>query len=173
MAKVQNRRNQWTCNLCGKSFFEEKHLDMHFDARHNNVINFAEDAICFANYCDIMRCKVLLAKDATLSFGDPTTSTDIEVWNEANAYRTAISTSGPKELAKLQNRNFIHSHIRTRSDKLDENSNDEQCIDNKSNSKNSHCFKENDIDIEIVMDGRIFCKLQFCIEIRNERVFCH
>lgn len=135
-AKKQNRPSQWTCGFCGKSFYDEKHLDMHFDARHSSIINSAEDAICLANYCDIMRCKVLLAKDATLSFGDSTISTDIEVWSEATAYRTAISTSGPRDLAKLPNRNFLPSLIRLQSDKLvddDESSseNDEANVEKK------------------------------------------
>jgi hypothetical protein len=38
-AKQQHRPSQWTCGLCGKSFFEEKYLDMHFDNRHKGYIN--------------------------------------------------------------------------------------------------------------------------------------
>ncbi|XP_062546851.1 uncharacterized protein LOC134212748 isoform X1 [Armigeres subalbatus] len=108
-AKKQNRPSQWTCGLCGKSFFEEKHLDMHFENRHKSNINMAEDAVCLADYCDMMRCEVLVAKDATLSFGgDPNMmSTDIEVWNEATAYRTALSTAGPRDLAKVPARKSI------------------------------------------------------------------
>ncbi|KAL9707067.1 hypothetical protein quinque_010585 [Culex quinquefasciatus] len=102
-AKKQHRPSQWTCGFCGKSFFEEKHLDMHFEHRHKGNINMAEDAICLADYCDMMRCEVLIAKDATLSFGvDPNMmSTDIEVWSESTAYRTALTTSGPRDLAKV------------------------------------------------------------------------
>ncbi|XP_061513675.1 keratin, type I cytoskeletal 9 isoform X3 [Anopheles gambiae] len=102
-AKKQHRPSQWTCGFCGKSFFEEKHLDMHFENRHRTNINTAEDAVCLADYCDMMRCEVLIAKDATLAFGsDPNAvSTDIEVWSEATAYRTALSTSGPRDVAKI------------------------------------------------------------------------
>lgn len=38
-AKKQHRASQWTCGICGKSFFEEKYLDMHFDNRHKEFIN--------------------------------------------------------------------------------------------------------------------------------------
>lgn len=38
-AKFQHRPSQWTCGLCGKSFFEEKYLDIHFDNRHKEYIN--------------------------------------------------------------------------------------------------------------------------------------
>ncbi|XP_049538059.1 uncharacterized protein LOC125952562 isoform X2 [Anopheles darlingi] len=102
-AKKQHRPSQWTCGFCGKSFFEEQHLDMHFENRHKTNINMAEDAICLADYCDMMRCEVLIAKDATLAFGgDPNAvSTDIEVWSEATAYRTALTTAGPRDLAKV------------------------------------------------------------------------
>uniref|UniRef100_A0AAG5DCM8 C2H2-type domain-containing protein n=1 Tax=Anopheles atroparvus TaxID=41427 RepID=A0AAG5DCM8_ANOAO len=102
-AKKQHRPSQWTCGFCGKSFFEERHLEAHFENRHKGNINTAEDAVCLADYCDMMRCDVLIAKDATLAFGsDPNTvSTDIEVWSEATAYRTALTTSGPRDLAKV------------------------------------------------------------------------
>lgn len=132
-AKVQNRRNQWTCSLCGKSFFEEKHLDMHFDARHSHIINEAEDAICFANFCDIMRCKVLLAKDA-ISFDDTTASTDIEVWNAANAYRAAISSAAPKDVSKSPNR---RQFARTQSTKTSGS----HCNADTLNAKHSRCYK--------------------------------
>lgn len=42
-----------------------------------------------------------MAKDSTLSFGDTIVSTDIEVWSETTAYRTALTASGPRDLAKL------------------------------------------------------------------------
>ncbi|KAI8437789.1 hypothetical protein MSG28_012020 [Choristoneura fumiferana] len=38
-AKLQHRPSQWTCAFCGKSFYEERHLDTHFDQRHKNQIN--------------------------------------------------------------------------------------------------------------------------------------
>uniref|UniRef100_A0A182W6K9 C2H2-type domain-containing protein n=1 Tax=Anopheles minimus TaxID=112268 RepID=A0A182W6K9_9DIPT len=108
-AKKQHRPSQWTCGFCGKSFFEEKHLDMHFENRHRTNINTAEDAVCLADYCDMMRCEVLIAKDATLAFGsDPNAvTTDIEVWSEATAYRTALTTSGPRDLAKVPERKSL------------------------------------------------------------------
>ncbi|GAB0094114.1 uncharacterized protein DMENIID0001_093390 [Sergentomyia squamirostris] len=104
-AKKQHRPSQWTCDFCGKSFYEEKFLDLHFDNRHKNNINMAEDAVCLSDYCDIMRCEVLLSHDSTLSFGDAATvTTDIEVWNEATAYRTAMTPSGPRDLATVPQR---------------------------------------------------------------------
>uniref|UniRef100_A0A182MCN6 C2H2-type domain-containing protein n=1 Tax=Anopheles culicifacies TaxID=139723 RepID=A0A182MCN6_9DIPT len=108
-AKKQHRPSQWTCGFCGKSFFEEKHLDMHFENRHRTNINTAEDAVCLADYCDMMRCEVLIAKDATLAFGsDPNAvTTDIEVWSEATAYRTALTTAGPRDLAKVPERKSL------------------------------------------------------------------
>ena len=38
-AKKRDRPTQWTCRLCGKSFYQEKFLDLHFETRHKNVIN--------------------------------------------------------------------------------------------------------------------------------------
>jgi hypothetical protein len=64
-----------------------------------------EDAICLADYCDLMRCEVIVTHDATLSFGDTTAiNTDIELWSEANSYRTALTTiSRQRELVKFPN----------------------------------------------------------------------
>lgn len=54
-----------------------------------------------------MRCNVLVSKDST--FGDATMmSTDIEIWREATAYRTALQPTGPKDLAKLPARFASH-----------------------------------------------------------------
>lgn len=89
-AKVKHRPTQWTCGFCGKNFFEEKSLDLHFDNRHRGRVNQAEDAICLADYCDIMRCDVLVAKDSSLgSFSQSPVSTDIELYNEATALAAA------------------------------------------------------------------------------------
>lgn len=89
-AKVRHRPTQWTCGFCGKSFYEEKFLDLHFDNRHRGRVNQAEDAVCLADYCDIMRCDVLVAKDSSLgSFSQSSGSTDIELYNEATALAAA------------------------------------------------------------------------------------
>lgn len=89
-AKVRHRPTQFTCGFCGKNFYEEKFLDLHFDNRHRGRVNHAEDAICLADYCDIMRCDVLVAKDSSLgSFSQSTASTDIELYNEATALAAA------------------------------------------------------------------------------------
>lgn len=94
-AKQQDRPSQWTCALCGKSFYEEKFLDQHFEHRHKERINTAEDAVCLSSFCDIMRCDVLAAFEGTL-FGSRGTSTDIEVWNERTAVATTTTTSRTK-----------------------------------------------------------------------------
>ncbi|XP_025986666.1 uncharacterized protein LOC105194659 isoform X2 [Solenopsis invicta] len=82
-AKHQHRPSQWTCGLCGKSFYAEKHLDVHFDNRHRSNVNTAEDAVCLADYCDIMRCEVLGNRDFENSVDeDGHLNTDIQVWRE-------------------------------------------------------------------------------------------
>ncbi|XP_037037652.1 uncharacterized protein LOC119075330 isoform X2 [Bradysia coprophila] len=130
VAKKQNRPSQWTCGFCGKSFYEEKHLDRHFERRHTSSINMAEDAVCLSDYCDIMRCDVLVSKDST--FGDSTMTTDIEIWREATSYRTALQPTGPKDLAKLPARNnFIPSVLPFKTNKVDTPTEDD--CDNKAN----------------------------------------
>lgn len=48
-AKLQHRPSQWTCAFCGKSFYEERHLDTHFDQRHKNQIN----KVCLCSFFSI------------------------------------------------------------------------------------------------------------------------
>ncbi|CAH1369305.1 unnamed protein product [Tenebrio molitor] len=109
-AKQQHRPSQWTCGLCGKSFFEEKYLDMHFDNRHKGYINMAEDAVCLADYCDIMRCDVLITQDPKTVYPD-TVNTDIEIWREASSYTKALTTSGPREVAKYTFKDGVYPHL--------------------------------------------------------------
>lgn len=92
-AKIRYRPTQFTCGLCGKSFYEEKYIDLHFDNRHRSSVNHAEDAICLADYCDILRCDVLVTSDSSFSTGDDPNkipvSTDVELYNEATALAAA------------------------------------------------------------------------------------
>ncbi|KAJ8729270.1 hypothetical protein PYW08_000851 [Mythimna loreyi] len=98
-AKLQHRPSQWTCAFCGKSFYEERHLDTHFDHRHKNQINKAEDAVCLADYCDIMRCQVLVAHGLLSGAGGP--STDIEVWQDVEAVKKALAPAATRSVARV------------------------------------------------------------------------
>ncbi|KAK3913974.1 Voltage-dependent calcium channel type A subunit alpha-1 [Frankliniella fusca] len=105
-AKQQHRPSQWACAFCGKSFYTEHHLDQHFDSRHRDSINMAEDAVCLADYCDVMRCEVLAAREAQgPGLAGSGSGTDIEVWrssqNMAHRTRTALSVSAPRDLARV------------------------------------------------------------------------
>ncbi|KAF7996561.1 hypothetical protein HCN44_002207 [Aphidius gifuensis] len=114
-AKFQHRTSQWTCGLCGKSFYAEKHLDTHFDSRHKNNVNTAEDAICLANYCDIMRCDVLAVTEYdSILTNDQTGSliTDIQVWREhTESKMTPFISCECRDLARVQTN--INNNIKT------------------------------------------------------------
>ncbi|KAG5002001.1 hypothetical protein JHK87_023073 [Glycine soja] len=47
--------NEWQCRYCKKSFYEEKHLDQHFDNRHSNLLNLSESQ-CLADVCGALHC---------------------------------------------------------------------------------------------------------------------
>ncbi|XP_029129791.1 uncharacterized protein LOC109811277 isoform X2 [Cajanus cajan] len=47
--------NEWQCGYCKKSFYEEKHLDQHFDNRHSNLLNLSESQ-CLADVCGALHC---------------------------------------------------------------------------------------------------------------------
>lgn len=61
-----------------------------------------------------MRCEVLMTQEEGSTFtSDPShTNTDIEVWSEATAYRTALSPSGPRDLARVVLRGSIYPERR-------------------------------------------------------------
>ncbi|XP_030565529.1 uncharacterized protein LOC115765922 isoform X3 [Drosophila novamexicana] len=120
--KQRDRPTQWTCRLCGKSFYQEKYLDLHFDTRHKHIINEAEEAVCLADFCDIMRCEVFQTEDASsLKFGDQHIVTDIEVWGDSLGQNSALakanaaylsliprtSTLSATRAAKVQNRQLL------------------------------------------------------------------
>lgn len=46
-----------------------------------------------------MRCKVLVTQDSKTAYSE-TANTDVEIWREATAYRTALATSGPRDVAR-------------------------------------------------------------------------
>lgn len=60
----------------------------------------AEDAVCLADYCDIMRCQVLVTQEGLSSSMDQL-NTDIEIWREATPYQTALSQSSPRALVPV------------------------------------------------------------------------
>ncbi|XP_045582554.1 uncharacterized protein [Procambarus clarkii] len=72
---------QWTCGLCGKSFYHEAHLDRHLDNRHEDYLNNGEDSVCLADFCDVMRCEVLLER--LRDFDDaPPSATALDLWHQ-------------------------------------------------------------------------------------------
>lgn len=50
---------EWTCPACGQKFHCEQLFAGHWDKTHGRSTSPAEDAVCLANFCDIMRCDVL------------------------------------------------------------------------------------------------------------------
>ncbi|KAI8437790.1 hypothetical protein MSG28_012021 [Choristoneura fumiferana] len=59
----------------------------------------AEDAVCLADYCDIMRCQVLIAHGLLSGGGGP--GTDVEVWQDVEAARKALAPAAPRSVARV------------------------------------------------------------------------
>lgn len=81
------------------------HLNLKNRNAHSDLFQ-AEDAVCLSDYCDIMRCDVLLTQDPKTVYPD-TINTDIEVWREAAAYKKALVSSGPRDVAKYSAKNGL------------------------------------------------------------------
>lgn len=60
--KLEEAASKWVCQFCGKAFYEQRFLDMHFESRHADSIKRGADTVCLADYCDIFRCEVLSAR---------------------------------------------------------------------------------------------------------------
>ncbi|XP_044465724.1 uncharacterized protein LOC123195925 [Mangifera indica] len=57
--KFQVDINEWRCGFCKKRFYEEKHLDQHFDNRHYNLLNVSQGK-CLADVCGALHCDLML-----------------------------------------------------------------------------------------------------------------
>uniref|UniRef100_A0A7N2KYH0 C2H2-type domain-containing protein n=1 Tax=Quercus lobata TaxID=97700 RepID=A0A7N2KYH0_QUELO len=61
--KIRVDVNEWKCGYCRKRFYEEKHLDQHFDNRHYDLLNVDEehgrfcDVLDFSNQSSQVKCK--------------------------------------------------------------------------------------------------------------------
>ncbi|XP_029407378.2 uncharacterized protein LOC105229266 isoform X3 [Bactrocera dorsalis] len=101
-AKKRDRPTQWTCRLCGKSFYQERFLDLHFETRHKSIINEAEDAVCLADFCDIMRCEVFQTEESSsLTTSDQHVVTDIEVWGDSLGQNSALAKANTPYLSLI------------------------------------------------------------------------
>lgn len=62
----------------------------------------AEDAVCLADFCDIMRCEVFETEDASsLKFGDQHIVTDIEVWGDSLGQNSALAKANAAYLSLI------------------------------------------------------------------------
>ncbi|XP_035207745.1 uncharacterized protein LOC118182500 isoform X2 [Stegodyphus dumicola] len=57
--RVDFQDEEWICPFCGQTFLSESIISDHWDKNHAH--DQKEDATCFANFCDIFRCEVILA----------------------------------------------------------------------------------------------------------------
>lgn len=56
------------CTYCGKAFYTENFLDEHLQRKHAHILN--ANATCFAHYCDIFRCSIILQHHDLNTFCD-------------------------------------------------------------------------------------------------------
>ncbi|KAK2188962.1 hypothetical protein NP493_119g08005 [Ridgeia piscesae] len=57
--KLEESSSKWVCQFCGKAFYEEHFLDMHFENRHADYIRKGSNVVCLADFCHIFRCDVV------------------------------------------------------------------------------------------------------------------
>ncbi|KAF3444513.1 hypothetical protein FNV43_RR14205 [Rhamnella rubrinervis] len=57
--KIRVDINEWKCEYCKKSFYEETYLDKHFDNRHYNLLNVSHSR-CLADVCGALHCNLMM-----------------------------------------------------------------------------------------------------------------
>ncbi|KXJ24195.1 uncharacterized protein LOC110248842 isoform X1 [Exaiptasia diaphana] len=57
--RIEEHQSRWRCDVCGKVFYGEQYLDMHFDNKHQDLL-VKESPVCLADYCDVFRCDFLM-----------------------------------------------------------------------------------------------------------------
>ncbi|XP_071819579.1 uncharacterized protein [Apostichopus japonicus] len=72
--KLWEDTSRWSCQYCGKAFFGQEYLDMHFENRHLETINQPPNGVCLGDLCDILRCEVL---DVMYQAKDPCNETHL------------------------------------------------------------------------------------------------
>lgn len=70
--------------------------------------------MCLADYCDIMRCDVLINQDQKSVYSE-NPNTDIELWREASTYSKALAPSGPRDVAKYSVKKITYHNQKTSS----------------------------------------------------------
>lgn len=63
LQKLEETHSKWTCQYCGKAFYNERFLDNHFTNRHVQYIKQGPDIVCLSDLCDVFRCEVILHKN--------------------------------------------------------------------------------------------------------------
>ena len=57
--KIEESSNRWVCGFCGKAFYDERFLDLHFVNRHSSYTRqvrlFGINIQNLYNVCDVMR----------------------------------------------------------------------------------------------------------------------
>ena len=64
----------WLCPLCGEKFLSSERLVIHFDDTHQNEFQVPDNAICLADYCDIVRCDLFIENEHPSSSSSSSTN---------------------------------------------------------------------------------------------------
>ncbi|GMY13187.1 hypothetical protein FCV25MIE_08426 [Fagus crenata] len=57
--KIRVDVNEWKCGYCRKRFYEEIHLDQHFDNRHYDLLNVSHSR-CLGDVCGALHCDLVM-----------------------------------------------------------------------------------------------------------------
>ncbi|WCJ21258.1 C2H2-like zinc finger protein [Euphorbia peplus] len=57
--KIHGDGNDWRCGFCRKAFYDEFHLDKHFENRHSHLLNTSESK-CLGDLCGALHCDLVM-----------------------------------------------------------------------------------------------------------------
>lgn len=88
--KLEDTSSKWVCQFCGKAFYEEHFLDMHFENRHANYIRQGSNIVCLADLCHIFRCDVVSGRSVP------------EYWDRALCHEKMLTKHRAECVAMMQ-----------------------------------------------------------------------
>ncbi|KAF7831353.1 zinc finger protein [Senna tora] len=110
--------NEWQCGYCKKVFYEEKHLDLHFDNRHSNLLDPSQRK-CLADVCGALHCDFIVNSGSKKSKCNPAAAARNKHLCESLADSCFPLSEGPAagRLHEFFLRQFCDAHTCTGSQK--------------------------------------------------------
>ncbi|XP_071958219.1 uncharacterized protein [Antedon mediterranea] len=108
--KETDELGRWVCNICGKIFVSEYHIDLHMTNRHQDHLLNPSDPICLADSCDILRCDIL-SGDKRTSYWDEALCNEARLKQLMETCEKQVTSCCPDQIKENERFDFISKLI--------------------------------------------------------------